>query len=471
MRPKKSAQSDPMQHLFEPELNDLVDQKHPLIQLSKVIPWEDLDGYFGELYVEDQGCPGKATRLMAGLQYLKYQHDLSDEELLARWVENPYWQCFCGMKHFQHRPPIDPSSLSRWRQRIGEAGAEKLLAATVQTGLRTKAVNVRSFQKVNVDTTVQEKAVRYPTDSMLYDRMRIELVRLAEQAGIRLRQKYPRIGKKYLRQAARYFHARQMKRGQREVKKLKTLLGRVVRDVVRKIKGNSEWESLFAEALAKAQRVLAQRREDSNKLYSLHAPEVECICKGKAHKRYEFGNKVSVAATSREGFVIGVMGLHGAPYDGHTLGGAIAQAERIIGREIAGDIFVDKGYRGHNYQGVATVYRSGTRRLTETKRRWLRRRSAIEPKIGDMKRNSRMDRNYLKGKAGDKINCILCGCEVNLRKIASVIRSRSFGLWIRLLRTFTKALKSHFGNLVSHQTTRALTDSTTRTYLRPLFQG
>ena len=471
MRPKKSAQSYPMQHLFEPELEDLVDRNHSLVQLSKVIPWEDLDTDFGEFYVEAKGCPGKPTRLMAGLLYLKYTYDLSDEDVVSRWVENPYWQHFCGMKHFQHRFPIHPSSLTRWRQRIGEAGAEKLLAATVQTGLRTKAVNARSFQKVNVDTTVQEKAVRYPTDSMLYDRMRIELVRLAEQAGIRLRQKYPRIGKKYLRQAARYFHARQMKRGQREVKKLKTLLGRVVRDVVRKIKGNSEWESLFAEALAKAQRVLAQRREDSNKLYSLHAPEVECICKGKAHKRYEFGNKVSVAATSREGFVIGVMGLHGAPYDGHTLRGAIAQAERIIGREITGDVFVDKGYRGHNYQGAATVYRSGMKRLSEAQRRWLRRRSAIEPKIGDMKRNSRMDRNYLKGKAGDKINCILCGCGVNLRKIAAVIRSRSFGPWIRLLRTLTDALKSHFLKPATHQTTWTLTGAMTPTCLRPLFQG
>ena len=471
MRPKKSNQSDPMRHLFEPELEDLVDKKHSLIQLSQVIPWKDLDGCFGELYVEAKGRPGNPTRLMVGLHYLKYQHDLSDEELVARWVENPYWQFFCGMKHFQHKCPIHPSSLTRWRQRIGEEGAEKLLAATVQTGLQTKAVNVRSFQKVNVDTTVQEKAVRYPTDAMLYDRMREELVRLAEQAGLRLRQKYPRVAKKHLRRAGRYFHARQMRRGQKEVKKLKTILGRVVRDVERKIETNKEWTSLFAEALAKAHRLLAQRREDSNKLYSIHAPEVECICKGKAHKRYEFGNKVSVTATSREGFVIGVMGLHGAPYDGHTLHGAIVQAERIIGRGITGDIFVDKGYRGHDYQGAATVYRSGMKRLSETQRRWLRRRSAIEPKIGDMKRNSRMDRNYLKGKIGDRINCILCGCGVNLRKIASVIGSRSFGPWIGVLRSLMKALKAVFVKPAAHKHTRALTESTARVCWEPIFQG
>ena len=431
MRPKRSNDEDPQGYLLNPELEDLIDGDHALVRLAKVIPWKMLEERFGEYYVEKVGCPGRPTHLMAGLQYLKYTYNLSDEETVARWVENPYWQYFCGEKYFRHRCPIDPSSLSRWRKRIGEKGAEELLRATTEAGLRTKVITARSCEKVNVDTTVQEKAVAYPTDGGLYERMRAKLVRMADRVGVGLRQKYPKVSRRHLRRAWSYFHARQHRRGQGEVRKLRTILGRVKRDIERKIAGNEDLRKYFEKVLALADRLWKQRREDKEKLYSVHAPEVECIAKGKVHKKYEFGNKVGVVTTSREGFVIGIKGFHGNPYDGHTLGACLEQAERVIGRAIRGDVFVDRGYRGHDYEGEATVHIAGKKRLSRTLKRWLRRRSAIEPKIAHLKHHSRMGRNYLLGVEGDRINPVLCGCGVNLRKILGEVRL-FFCLWLFL---------------------------------------
>ena len=423
MRPRQAKCEEPQGDLFGRELEDLVNREHPLVQLAGKIPWGELDKRFGAYYEEKTGCPGKPTRLMAGLQYLKYTYNLSDEETVARWVENPYWQYFCGEKYFQHACPIHPTSLVKWRQRIGEAGAETLLAATTEAGLRSKVISPRSYAKVTVDTTVQEKAITYPTDAKLYSKMREKLVRMAEGVGLELRQKYPRVGKRHLQRVWRYFHARQPRRAKREVRRLRTLLGRVVRDIERKIAGDSVLESYFGEALGLAKRLLRQKREDRKKLYSIHAPEVECISKGKVHKKYEFGNKVGVVVTSGEGFLIGVKSFHGNPYDGHTLAASLRQVERITGRGLSGDVFVDRGYRGHGYGGQARVHLAGRKKVSAALKRWLRRRSVVEATISDLKRNSRMDRNYLLGVEGDRINPILCGCGVNLRKILRAIHA------------------------------------------------
>jgi IS5 family transposase len=448
MRPKRPECEEPQGDLFGRELEDLVNPEHPLVQLAAKIPWGELDERFGKYYVEERGCPGKPTRLMAGLQYLKYTYNLSDEETVARWVENPYWQHFCGERYFQHEWPVHPTSLVRWRKRMGEEGAEGLLGATTEAGLRSKVISPRSYAKVNVDTTVQEKAITYPTDARLYYKMREVLVGMADRAGVVLRQKYPRVAKRHLVRVSRYFHARQGRRGQREVRKLRTLLGRVVRDIERKIAGDSALESFFEAKLGLAERLLRQKREDSRKIYSIHAPEVECISKGKVHKKYEFGNKVGVVVTSREGFVIGVKSFHGNPYDGHTLAASIRQAEGIVGRALSGDVFVDRGYRGHDYRGEATVHMAGKRRVSAALRRWLRRRSAIEAKIADMKLNSRLDRNYLLGVEGDRINAILCGCGVNLRKILGAVRA-FFCTWLNWAKKAAqKALRGLVDNTI-----------------------
>ena len=408
--------------LFRERLDNMLNQRHALYRLADLLDWSVFDKEFGALYCPDNGCPGKPTRLLVGLQYLKHCYGLSDEAVVSGWVENPYWQYFCGETYFQHVPPIDPSSLTRFRQRIGEVGCEKILQVTVSAGVQSRTVKASDFKRVTVDTTVQEKAVSYPTDSKLLNRSRERLVRLCQRHGVRLRQSYARKGPRALQQANRYGHARQYKRLRREVKRLHTYLGRVVRDIGRKTAGNAAQQAVFAEELALAARLLAQQKADKNKLYSLHAPEVECISKGKVAKRYEFGVKVSIATTNKSNFVVGGMAVPGNPYDGHTLKTALAQVRRLTGTRID-EAFVDKGYRGHS-ETRTTVYISGQKRGINTRRlkRSLKRRQAIEPVIGHLKSDGRLGRNFLKGTEGDQVNVLLSCAGHNLRLILNRLR-------------------------------------------------
>ena len=365
----------------------------------------------------DNGCPAKATRLIVGLQYLKHMYALSDDQVVMRWVENPYWQYFCGEEYFQHQLPIDPSSMTRFRRRIGEDGCEKILQATVDAGIDSKTIKRNDLKRVTVDTTVQEKAVSFPTDSKLLNRSRERLIKLCRKHGVTLRQSYARKGPEALMMANRYGHARQMRRMRRQVRKLRTYLGRVVRDIERKTAGSADQQAVFAEELALAKRLLKQKRTDRNKLYSLHAPEVECVSKGKAHKRYEFGVKASIATTNKSNFVVGGMALPGNPFDGHTLVEALDQVRRLTG-SVIDEVFVDRGYRGHAEEETA-VYISGQRRGIKTQRlkRSLKRRQAIEPVIGHLKSDGLLGRNYLKGTEGDQINVMLSCAGHNLRLI------------------------------------------------------
>jgi len=337
-------------------------------------------------------------------------------------VENPYWQYFCGEEYFQHQLPIDPSSMTRFRQRIGEAGCEQIFKATVEAGLKSKTIRRTELSRITVDTTVQEKAISFPTDSKLLNRSRVRLVKLAQTHNIALRQSYARKGPEALLKANRYAHARQQRRMRREVRRLKTYLGRVVRDIERKIAGNGELQAHFANELALAKRLLTQKKTDKNKLYSLHAPEVECLAKGKAHKRYEFGVKASIATTNKSNFVVGGMALPGNPFDGHTLIKALRQVRRLCGNVIE-EVFVDRGYRGHG-ELRSTVYVSGQRRGIKTQRlkRSLKRRQAIEPVIGHLKSDGLLDRNYLKGTEGDQMNVLLSCAGHNRRLILRQLR-------------------------------------------------
>jgi len=423
MRPKEIKRGG-QDSLFRDRLDNILNRKHELFRLAGIIDWASVDQQFGQYYSEN-GRPGIPIRLMVGLTYLEHAFGFSDEEVVARWVENPYWQYFCGEQYFQHELPIDPSSLSRWRKRIGEEGAEAILAATVQAGLASKAVKESSFERITVDTTVQPKAVTYPTDAKLYNHAREILVRLCRDAGIQLRQSYSRIGPRTAMMAARYFHARQAKRGKRAVKKLKTMLGRVYRDVERKIDGNSMAQEMFAHTMALVDRLLHQQRHDKNKLYSMWAPEVECISKGKSHRKYEFGVKVSVATTNRDNFVVGMQAIYGNPFDGHTLQQALTQVERVTNQKPE-RCYVDRGYRGNGVKEVP-VFMSGRKRgITPTIKKELRRRSAIEPVIGHMKEDGKLGRNYLRDCLGDKINALLCGSGHNLRIILRKLRDFLF---------------------------------------------
>ena len=428
MLPRPSTPS-PDQDLFRNRLDNMIDPRHALCRLARLIDWSAIEAKFSPLYKDGKGCPGKSLRLMAGLQYLKHVHGMSDEKIARLWQENPYWQFFCGEEHFSHELPVDPSSMTRFRQRIGEAGGEFLLKATIATGLGSGAVKKRDLARVTVDTTVQPKAVAHPTDGGLLNRSRERLVRLAAKFGVPLRQSYARVGPRTLMRAGRYGHARQMKRMAGQVKKLRTILGRTVRDLERKLAGNAGLRAAFANELDMAKRLLAQRKHDKNKLYSLHAPETKCIAKGKARQRYEFGAKVSIATTNKSNFVVGGMAFHDNPYDGHTLAAALDQVRRLTETPID-EAFVDRGYRGHGEEEAA-VYISGQRRGVNTRRlkKSLKRRQAVEPVIGHLKSDGHLGRNWLKGTEGDAMNVLLACAGHNLRLILNWIRFFCACLW------------------------------------------
>jgi IS5 family transposase len=408
-------------------LDRIIDPSHPLAKLSGQINWASFDETFGSLYSPGMGRPAKPTRLMVGLHYLKHSHDLSDEEVVARWMENPYWQYFCGGENFEHEFPIEPSLMTRWRKRLGEKGLEKLFEETIKTGLSTGALKPSALEKLNVDTTVQEKAITYPTDAKLYHRMREKLVRLAKKHGIELRQSYKFLSKKALFMQGVYSRSRKPRKSSGQVRKIKVYLGRVARDIGRNVAGKSDLAETFSASLALAQRILAQKRGDKGKVYSVHEPEVQCIAKGKAHKKYEFGCKVGIVATSRNPFIVGIKAFKGNPYDGHTLAECVEQAERLTGRK-ASELFVDKGYRGHNYKGEAAVHISGAKKnISKTLKRWLKRRASIEPVIGHAKDESRLGRNHLKGVEGDMMNALLAGCGQNIRRLLAALLLFLFG--------------------------------------------
>ncbi len=449
MTPKKE-ESRPAPELFRNRLDNMLNQRHELYRLADLIDWSTFDAAFGSLYCPDNGCPAKATRLMVGLQYFKHIYGMSDEAVVRRWVENPYWQYFCGATYFKHQLPIDPSSMTRFRQRIGESGCEKIFQATVSAGLKSKTIKPAHLKRITVDTTVQEKAVSFPTDSKLLNRSRVRLVKLSREHGVVLRQSYARKGPQALFKANRYGHARQFRRMRGRVKKLRTYLGRVVRDIERKIAAQPERQAVFAEELALAKRLLAQQKQDKNKLYSLHAPEVECISKGKAHKRYEFGVKASIATTNKSNFVVGGMALPGNPYDGHTLTQALEQVRRMTGQAIE-EAFVDRGYRGHG-ETQTTVYISGQKRGIKTQRlkQSLKRRQAIEPVIGHLKSDGLLGRNYLRGTEGDQVNVMLSCAGHNLRLILRQLRIFCLQIWENLWTLLASA--SHHDAAASRDT-------------------
>ena len=429
MKPKKTPQRNRQRDLFRSALSNIIDPSHGLVKLAKVVEWDRLDELFGSTYCQDNGRPGVSTRLMVALHYLKYTHNLSDEDVVASWIENPYWQYFSGMKWFEHELPINPSSMTRWRKRMGEAGAEELLKETIKAGLKLKAVKSFQLKRVNIDTTVQEKEIRFPTDARLYDRARQKLVDFAKERRIKIRQNYNRKSKKMLYWQSRYSHARQMKRAKACTRKLRNYLGRVLRDIERNCpKPDDQLQSLMDIGT----RIYQQQQKDKNKIYSVHAPEVECISKGKAHKRYEFGCKVGVAATSKGGWFVGAKAYHGNPYDGHTLKEALRQVKRIVIEPE--HVFVDMGYRGHNYKGDTQVHVDKRRRGRTAKSlwRWMKRRAAIEPGIGHLKREHRMDRSRLKGVEGDRINAIMSAAGMNFFKLLKWAADflRQVSLWL-----------------------------------------
>ena len=391
MKPRERETSG--QHdLFRSRLDQILDMGHAKVVLASLMDWHFLSSKLGEVYSDGPGQPPLATRLMAGLHILKYANNLSDDEVCARWLENPYYQYFCGEEFFCHHLPLDRSSLTRWRQRMGEERLTALLQESLAVAVKTKAAKPTDFTRVIVDTTVAEKDVAFPTDAKLIHKARERLVKQARRAGIKLRQSYTRVGKTALIAHRRYAHAKQYKRARRQLRKLKTYLRRTIGDIGRKIEGDETLRDAFRQPLWLGQRVMTQQKRDPRpKVYALHAPEVECIGKGKVHKPYEFGVKVSVATTLNRckggQFAIHAKSLPGRPYDGHTLETVIPEIEELTGATLK-RILADAGYRGHNAPGVYKLRvftAKQKRRVTPAIKRQMKRRSAVEPVIGHLK--------------------------------------------------------------------------------------
>jgi len=436
VRPKERRPSG-QKDMFQSRLDQIIDPTHALVKLAQKVDWPFLETKLGAVYTDKKGRPPLPTRLMAGLAILKAMHDLSDEALCARWLENPYYQYFCGEEFFRHRLPFDRSSLTRWRQRMGEDALVSLIQESLAAAVRTGAAKPADFRQVIVDTTVQPKNVMFPTDARLMHRARERLVRLAKRLGVDLRQTYERVGKLALIKHQRYAHAKQFKRANKALRTLRTQLGRVIRDIRRKIGDDEVLNGAFAIPLSLANRVREQRqRQRGQKVYSLHAPEVECIGKGKAHKPYEFGVKVTVATPiqrSKGGqFVAHIKALPGAPYDGHTLEKVLPEIESQIGVNLT-RIVADAGYKGHNApeKHKLKVFTSGQKRgVTDSIKKALRRRAAVEPVIGHLKAEHRMGRNYLARRSGDAINAVLAAVGYNFSLLLK---------WLKLLLTFVAA--------------------------------
>ncbi len=437
---------------FRARLDTMIDMRHPLAVLACRMPWAeieaalapalahrdrkgrlvegaDLFGSTAQLVgagVSNAGRPRLPIRLMVSLLYLKHAFDLSDEELVERWSENVVWQFFSGLDYYQPGPPCDPTQIGRFRRVLGEAGVEQLLKTTIEAAVAIGAVKKTEFERVIVDSTVQEKAIAHPTDSRLLEVAREKIVRLAKAAGIKLKLTHEREGRTLRRKAAGYAHAKQFRRLHKTIRRQRTILGRLLREVRRKMGelGQDVQDRLNA-WLVRADRIHSQRPKDKNKLYALHAPEAECISKGKARNPYEFGVKVSLAVTHRHGLMVGARSFPGNPYDGHTLAAQLEQTATLL-QDIGVKpmtAVVDLGYRGvdQDVAPVQVIHRGKAKTLTTQQRTWLKRRQAIEPLIGHAKSDHRMDRCWLKGSDGDALHAVLCAAGFNIRWLLRAI--------------------------------------------------
>jgi IS5 family transposase len=439
MRPKQQRTTG-SGDLFRARLDQIINMKHELVQLAGKLDWAWIDGEIAPLY-SAHGRPGIETRFVIGLLLLKHIYALSDEGVCDRWVHDPYFQYFTGEEFFQHEFPHERSDLSHWRKRLGDK-LELLLAESLRVAHESGALRKEDLARVTVDTTVQPKNVTFPTDAKLLHAAIKGLNRLAREHGVRLRQSYLRIAKRAAMMAGRYAHAKQFNRHRRQLSLLRTRLGRLIRDIGRKIGGQVDLEAAFEWPLTKANQIRSQQqRQRGWKLYSFHAPEVECIGKGKASAPYEFGVKVSVVTTNARApggqFVLHARALPGNPYDGHTLAPIIEETQRLTGRVIE-RAYVDKGYRGHDTPQSHRVFISGQKRGVFGRiKRELRRRSAIEPVIGHMKADGHLGRCYLKGRTGDAANAVLTAVGHNLRLVLA---------WLRTL--LTQILRALLPNLL-----------------------
>lgn len=421
----KNKSNNQLQFL-SPGLQEQLNPKHPLYVLAQIIDWKHFEDEFSPLY-SSKGRPAHPIRLMTGLLILKAIYNLSDEKLVEEhWEMNVYFQYFCGALVSQWGQPCAATDLVHFRHRIGEEGVEKILRHSID-----KHGKDGQEPHVSIDTTAQEKNITYPTDSKLAKKIIDKCVKKANSSGITLRRSYKRTAKQLLRDTYNSTHPKRSKKAVAARRKLKTIAGRLIRELERKLPQGS-----YENELTLFKRVLSQEVKSKEKVYSLHEPEVYCMSKGKAHKKYEYGCKASLVLTQNTGIIVGAMTFTTNLYDTHTLDAVIGQATKLTGKAPK-TATVDRGYKGKQRVGTTQLLmpkpplKKDNAYQKKKKRRHHRRRAAIEPVIGHLKTDHRVNRNFLKGQLGDSINFMMAAAGFNFKKLMCKLTQQIIWLFIQ----------------------------------------
>ena len=420
--------------LFRPMLVDFIDDKHELVLLSEKIDWDYFEKEFSPLYSKT-GNPSHPIRFMVGCLLLKHLYNLGDETLASAWIMNPYMQHFCGRVFFEHEFPCDPSNFVHFRKRIGEKGIEKIFAYSVK--MHDAKVNTSNF--VLSDTTVQENNTSFPTDAKLCKKVIDYCNKIAGNEGIKQRQRYTKVSKQMVRNTYNGKHPKRAKAARKSQRQLKTIAMRLIRELQRNF--NAEQQEFYKDLLTLYTKAVTQKRNDSDKIYSIHKPFTRCIAKGKAHKQYEFGNKVGLITTANKGkkIILGIKAFLQTPYDGHTIEPLLEQMENN-GQKLPKELVYDRGGRGKSeIKGVkisipSTPRKKDTAYQKQTKRKKFRTRAAIEPIIGHLKTDFRLAKNYFMGETGPQINALLSATAWNMKKMMEILKEKIYFYFLNLIR-------------------------------------
>ena len=423
----------PQLEMFKTPLRHFIRENHKLVLLAKRINWDELESQLSRFYCLDNGRPGVPIRTIAGIVLLKRMFNESDESVIDRWVENPYWQYFCGEVYFHHEPPFDRTELIKFRKRVGEEGAEILLKMSIDLFPRKEVQE----KEVLIDTTVQEKNITYPTDAKLQKKIIEKCRKIADKEGVQLRQTYTRELKQLMIDQRFHNHPKRKKKAKAAARRIKVIAGKIYRDLYRKLDDNQR--DSYLKLFSVFDTLLAQQKDGKNKVYSIHQPYVKCIAKGKDAKKFEFGNKSSIVKTKKSGVIVGAMAFTENIYDGDTLSPQLKQVERLTSTKPRYGI-VDRGYRGRKMiEGVKIISpgklaASASRYLIQKTRKQFRARAGIEPIIGHLKRDHRMWRNFLLDEDGDKLNTLLAATGFNLRKMLQRLEAGALNVFVSILR-------------------------------------
>ena len=431
----------PQLNMYQVPISQFINKEHELCQLAEKINWDELEQDLSVFYCLDNGRPSIPIRKISGVILLKRMFKESDESVVDRWKENPYWQYFCGEVNFQHHWPFDPTELIKFRQRLGEEGMERILKLSIDLFEKREIQE----KQVLVDSTVQEKNITYPTDTKLQKKIVEKCREIAKDEGIILRQSYKRTLKQLMIDQRFREHPKRRKKANAAARKIKVIAGRVLRDLERKL--NDEQLDRYQQDLLIFKKVLSQKQKDQNKTYSLHEPEVRCIAKGKEAKKYEFGNKSSIARNMKSGIIVGALAFSDNPYDAATLDPQLRQIERLTGRfpKIA---ILDRGYKGKkNVLGTeikipGKLPADATNYQKQKTRKYFRARAGIEPVIGHIKHDHGMLRNYLSGTQGDAINTLLAATGFNMMKMLRRIKAKTNSFCLKLFDALENKIKS-----------------------------